>query len=280
MSEFTPEAHLARVLERFRDAPDARAREVAEAFVRHAFAFIREVRPTEAEFMAGAAFLAEAGRWCDDDRQEFVLLADTLGLTMLVDRLNHGPRPGATESSVLGPFYRKGAPRRRHGESIALDGVGEPVTVAGRVTDTEGAPIAGATLDVWQTAGNGLYRAQDPDQPDDNVCGVFESGGDGRYEIRTVKPSSYPVPVDGPAGRLLKALGRHPMRPAHIHFIVSAAGYKPVITQLFTAGDDYLDSDAVFGVKDSLVVDYAREGDGWRVERDFGLEPAAPSQRM
>ena len=276
MSGFTPESHLARVLERFRDAPDPRARELAEAFVRHAFAFIRETRPTEAEFMTAAAFLAETGRRCDEDRQEFVLLADTFGLTMLVDGLNHAPRPGATESSVLGPFYRRGAPRRRNGESIALDGVGEPVTVTGRVTDTEGAPIAGAALDVWQTAGNGLYRAQDPGQPDGNACGVFVSDADGRFEIRTVKPSSYPVPADGPAGRLLKALGRHPMRPAHIHFIVSAEGYKPVVTQLFTAGDEYLDSDAVFGVKESLTVDYARDGDGWRVERDFGLEPAAP----
>ena len=275
MAEFDPETHLAAVLERFGNAPDPRARQLAEAFVRHAFAFVRETRPSAAEFAAAMAFLAETGRWCDDKRQEFILLADTFGLTVLADGLDRPPAAGATESTVLGPFYREGAPRRRNGESVCLDGVGEPVTVTGRVADTAGAPIAGATLDVWQTAGNGLYGAQDASQPDYNACGVFTSEDDGRFEIRTVKPSGYPVPVDGPAGRLLRALGRHPFRPAHIHFIVSAEGYKPLTTQLFTAGDEYLDSDAVFGVKDSLVVNYARDGDGWRVSHDFGLEPVA-----
>lgn len=275
MTEFTPETHLAAVLKRFENAPDARSRQLAEAFMRHAFAFVEETRPTEAEFMAAMAFLAETGKRCDEKRQEFILLADTLGLTMLVDHLGGATEAGATESTVLGPFYRPGAPRRRNGETICLDGAGEPVTVTGRVADTAGAAVAGATLDVWQTGGNGLYHAQDASQPDFNVCGVFTSEADGRFEIRTVKPHSYPVPVDGPAGRLLEALGRHPMRPAHIHFIVSADGYRPLVTQLFTAGDEYLASDAVFGVKDSLVVRYARDGEGWHVAHDFILERAA-----
>ncbi len=275
MTEFNPETHLATVLERFADAPDPRRKRLAEAFVRHAFAFIEEVEPTEDEFMAAVGFLAETGKWCDDKRQEFILFADTFGITMLVDYLNQSRTAGATESTVLGPFYREGAPRSRNGDNICRNGVGEPVWVTGRVTDTEDMPIGGATLDVWQTSGNGLYAAQDQSQPDYNVCGVFTAGNDGRFAFRTVKPVSYPVPVDGPVGRLLDALGRHPYRPAHIHFIVSADGYRPLTTQLFTGGDDYLRSDAVFGVKDSLVVDYARDGDGWRVAYDFRLDRAA-----
>ena len=275
MAEFNPETHLAAVLGRFANAPDPRAKRIAEAFVRHAFAFVREVEPTEAEFMAAVEFLAETGRTCDGKRQEFILMADTFGITMLVDCLNRARAAGATESTVLGPFYRAGAPHCRNGESIRRGGAGEPVQVTGRVTDTAGAPIAGATLDVWQTSGNGLYAAQDPAQPDYNACGVYTSEADGRFDIRTVKPLSYPVPTDGPVGRLLNALGRHPFRPAHIHFIVSAEGYAPLTTQLFTAGDKYLASDAVFGVKDSLVVEYERNGDGWRVRRDFGLKRAA-----
>lgn len=275
MTEFNAETHLAAVLERFENADDPRARQVAEAFVRHAFAFVEEVKPTDAEFMAAIDFLTETGKRCDEKRQEFILLSDTFGITMLVDHINNEPAAGATDSAVLGPFYRAGAPRYRNGDSISRDGAGEPVTVTGRVTDTAGAPIGGATLDVWQTSGNGLYVAQDDDQPDFNVCGVFTTDDDGRFEIRTVKPVSYPVPVDGPVGRLLKALGRHPYRPAHIHFIVSAAGYRPLTTQLFTDDDAYLRSDAVFGVKNSLVVHYDRDGEGWRVAYDFGLRRAA-----
>lgn len=277
MTEFNAETHLAAVLERFENASDPRARQVAEAFVRHAFAFVEEVKPTDAEFMAAIEFLTETGKRCDDKRQEFILLSDTFGITMLVDHINHAPAEGATESAVLGPFYRAGAPHYRNGDSISRDGTGEPVTVTGCVTDTAGAPIGGATLDVWQTSGNGLYVAQDDNQPDFNVCGVFTTDDDGRFEIRTVKPVSYPVPVDGPVGRLLKALGRHPYRPAHIHFIVSAAGYRPLTTQLFTDDDAYLRSDAVFGVKNSLVVHYDGDGDGdgWRVAYDFGLQRAA-----
>ncbi len=275
MSEFNPETHLEAVLQRLENAPDARSKQLAEAFVRHAFAFVNEVKPSEAEFMAAIGFLTEVGKRCDDKRQEFILLADTCGISMLVDHINNAGQAGATESAVLGPFYQPGAPRYRNGESICRDGIGEPVVVTGRVTDMGGAPIGGATLDVWQTAGNGLYVAQDTAQPDFNVCGVFETEADGSFEIRTVKPMSYPVPVDGPVGRMLRALGRHPFRPAHIHFIVSADGYKPLTTQLFTDDDDYLQSDAVFGVKDSLVVHYDRDDEGWRVAYDFGLKRAA-----
>jgi catechol 1,2-dioxygenase len=212
---------------------------------------------------------------CDDVRQEYILLSDVLGATILVDAINHRNPEGTTESSVLGPFYREGAPVMPRGTSIAGDTDGEAVTVRGRVTAVDGTPIEGAVLDVWQTAPNGLYEVQDPGQPDFNLTGRFQTATDGTYEFHTVKPVSYSIPEDGPVGQLLRALGRHTFRPAHIHFIVSADGYQPVVTQLFTAGDAYLDSDAVFGVKNSLVVDYERKGEGYRVEYDFGLEPAA-----
>ncbi|MDP6516850.1 MAG: dioxygenase [Alphaproteobacteria bacterium] len=275
MADFTIEPHLADALGRLGEAKDERLRELTAAFTRHMFAFIEEVRPTEQEWLAGIEFLTAVGQECDDKRQEFILLSDMLGVTMLVDYLNHGSAPGVTETSVLGPFHREGAPKLDNGTTISQDGIGEPVVISGRVTDEAGAPITGAVLDVWQTAANGLYEVQDDSQPDYNLRGIFTTDGDGRYALRTVKPVSYPVPIDGPVGALMTALGRHSYRPAHVHFIVSAEGYKPVVTQLFTDDDPYLRSDAVFGVKGSLVVTYQRGAEEWRVTYDFGLERAA-----
>ena len=184
---------------------------------------------------------------------------------------------------MLGPFYVPGAQRMPLGASISKDGVGEPMLVSGRVIDTAGQPIADATLDVWQTAPNGFYDVQDPQQPAFNLRGVFTTGVDGRYRFTTVKPSSYPIPDDGPVGEMLKVAGRHPYRPAHIHFIVTAPGFRPIVTHLFIAGDPYLDSDAVFGVKKSLVVTPSRVDDAeraraagvaapfWEIAFDFAL---------
>ena len=274
------------VVGRLKKTEDPRLREVMVAFVRHLHAFIREVEPTEAEWFEGIKFLTAIGQKCDDMRQEFILFSDTHGATMLIDAINNRKPKGATESSVLGPFYREGAPEIDQGQTINLTPEGEPCIVRGRVCDPKGKPIAGALLDIWQTASNGMYEGQDRNQPSFNLRGRLHTGKDGAYEFRTVVPVCYPIPDDGPVGQLLKVTGRHPYRPAHIHFIVSAKGYKPVVTQVFADTDPYIKSDAVFGVKDSLVVHFDRHDDKASARRlglkapfftldyDFGLEAA------
>jgi len=221
---------------------------------------------------------------CDDKRQEFILLSDITGVTMLVDAINHRLSDGATESTIFGPFYREGAQELPMGATISKDGRGEPVVVMGRVLSTDGSPIPNALLDVWETDENGLYEQQDPEQPDMNLRGKFRSDREGRYCFVGIKPVSYSIPDDGPVGQLLRALGRHPFRPAHIHLLISADGFVPVTTHLFVKGDAYLDSDAVFGTKDSLVVDFMRHDSAeeaaryhipvpyYKVEYDFILK--------
>jgi len=248
------------VIGRMQAASDPRLRQLIEALVRHLHDFARETRLTPEEWLQAIRFLTATGQTCDDKRQEFILLSDTLGLSMLVDALNNRREGGETPSTVLGPFYVEGAPDLPMGSDIAAatEG-GEKTLVSGRVLDGHGRPIAGAVLDVWQTAPNGLYDVQDADAPEFNLRGRFRTGADGAYSFRTVKPVSYPVPTDGPVGRLLLALGRHAYRPAHLHFIVSAPGYETLTTHIFVRGDEYLQSDAVFGVKDALIVDFARD---------------------
>jgi protocatechuate 3,4-dioxygenase beta subunit len=250
-----------------------RLKAVMQSLVKHLHGFVREVEPTPQEWMAGIQFLTRTGQKCDDKRQEYILLSDTLGVSMLVDAINNRKPAGATESSVLGPFYVEGAPAASSGTDLA-PGEGPGVVVSGMVKDVAGRGLPGAVLDVWQTAPNGLYHVQDAGQPEYHLCAKVKADEQGRYRFRTLKPVSYPIPTDGPAGDLLGRVGRHPYRPAHIHFIVSAPGCKPVVTQLFTRGDEVLDSDAVFGVKDSLVVDYVGDGEEWAVAYDFVLEPA------
>mgnify|MGYP001409813482 CR=1 FL=1 len=258
MTQSTEDALTAAVVARMQNAPDARVREVMSALVRHLHGFAREVRLTESEWEAAIGFLTETGQACDATRQEFILLSDTLGLSMQVDAINNQRDAGETPSTVLGPFYVAGAPELEMGSDIAGSVAGgAPTTVSGRVLDRDGRPIPGALLDVWQTAPNGLYDVQDPDQPEFSLRGRFRTGADGAYSFRTVRPVSYPVPTDGPVGRLLQALGRHPYRPAHLHFIVSAPDCERLTTHIFIAGDPYLESDAVFGVKDALIVDLA-----------------------
>jgi catechol 1,2-dioxygenase len=225
---------------------------------------------TRDEWFAGIRFLTETGQMCSGERQEFILLSDTLGVSMLVEMLNHGGAEGTTEPTVFGPFHVDGAPHRQMGDTIVVepDERDQPLVLRGRVTDLDGNPIADAQLDVWQTASNGRYDVQDPGQPAMNCRGIFPTGADGRYEIRTVRPVDYQIPGDGPAGALLFANGRHNWRPAHVHFVVSAPGHKSVITHLFDAASDHLDSDAVFGVRESLVVDMS----GGECEFDFVLE--------
>jgi hydroxyquinol 1,2-dioxygenase len=280
----------AEVLERFGGTPDPRLRQIMLGLVKHLHAFVKEVELTEAEWFQAIEILTEAGRMCSDKRQEFILFSDTLGVSMVVDLINHRKPDGATESTVFGPFHRLGAPEMPAGGNIAhRDETGTPTLVSGRVLDLDGKPIAGALLDVWQAQSSGLYDSQDDNLGSElHMRGKFRTDAGGRYLIRTVLPVNYPIPSDGPVGRMLSATGRHPWRPAHIHFVVSADGYEPVTTHIFDRRDEYLGSDAVFAVKDSLICDFARhespEGDAARLDIappyysadfDFRLKPAA-----
>lgn len=246
------------VLDRLQSTPDARLKEILSSLIRHAHAFVQEVKLTDAEWFAGIQFLTQVGRMCDDKRQEFILLSDTLGISRLVDAINHSTSAHATPSSLLGPFYRPGAKRMPAGASIAGETEGDQLLVSGIVRSDRGAPIAGAELDVWQTAPNGMYDVQDPNQPDMNMRGLFVTDAAGRYQFRSVQPKSYPIPDDGPVGKMLRATKRHPYRPAHIHFRVAAPGHEALTTAIYVEGDDYLHTDAVFGQKDALTTRFTR----------------------
>ncbi|MBB2741535.1 UNVERIFIED_ORG: catechol 1,2-dioxygenase [Microbispora rosea subsp. rosea] len=252
---------------------DPRLRELTTSLVRHLHAFVREARPTEDEWLTGIGFLVRTGHTCTDRRNEFILLSDMLGLTSAVDEVNHAGPAEATPSSVEGPFHAP-APPRENGAWIAEGPErrrGQVMVVRGRVTDTGGTPIGGATVDIWQADDAGHYDSQDPAQPPGNLRGLFTTGADGAYWFRSVVPSSYPVPTDGPVGGLLRALGRHPMRPAHIHYRVEAPGHRPVTTHVFVAGDEYLESDAAFAVKEELIVTpvMRREGESYGLDGPF-----------
>lgn len=285
MSNNTEEQITQNVLESMAETPNPRLKAVMTSLITHLHAFIREVEPSQEEWAQGIQFLTRTGQMCDEKRQEFILLSDTTGVTMLVDAINHRVADGATESTIFGPFYREGARELPTGASISQDGIGEPAVVTGRVLSTDGTPIPNALLDIWETNENGLYEQQDPEQPDMNLRGKFRTDGEGRYGFVAIKPVSYPIPDDGPVGQMLRAVGRHPYRPAHIHLLISAEGFAPLTTHLFVKGDQYLDSDAVFGTKDSLVVDFVRQDSAekaaryhvtapfYTVEYDFALRP-------
>ncbi|WP_405952115.1 intradiol ring-cleavage dioxygenase [Streptomyces prunicolor] len=251
---------------------DPRLRELLTGLIRHLHAFARETGLTQAEWERAIGFLTETGKMCTDTRQEFILLSDVLGLSMLVETINGDRAAGSTESTVLGPFHMTESPVRELGANIDLVGGGEPCVVSGRIVSGDGTPLPGAVLDVWQADGNGFYDVQQPDvQPPGNGRGLFTADAEGRFWFRTCVPSPYPIPTDGPVGELLKATARHPYRPAHIHFIASAEGHAPVTTHIFVAGSDYLDSDAVFAVKQSLVEDFTPTDDS-SLAREFGIE--------
>ncbi|MGH3265467.1 MAG: dioxygenase [Trebonia sp.] len=238
-------------------------------------AFAREVELTMPEWESAVDFLTRVGHKSDDERQEFILLSDVLGLSMLVETISNRKFGVATESTVLGPFHVVRSPVRSLGDDIDLvkDPAVTPCVVAGRVVSTDGTPIPGAVLDVWQANDQGFYDVQQPDvQPRTNGRGLFTADGDGRFWFRTIVPSYYPIPTDGPVGELLKATGRHAFRPAHIHFIVTAPGHRDLTTHIFVAGSEYIESDTVFAVKKSLVVDFAEvadeaEANRWNVGR-------------
>jgi len=250
---------------------DPRLRELLSGLIRHLHAFARETRLTQEEWEKAIGFLTATVQTCTDTRQEFILLSDVLGLSMLVETVNGHRAPGATESTVLGPFHMTESPVRELGADIDLVGSGEPCVVSGRVLSQDGTPLPGAVLDVWQADADGYYDVQRPDlQPAGNGRGLFTADAEGRFWFRTCVPSPYPIPADGPVGELLEATGRHPCRPAHIHFIAGAEGHTSVTTHFFVAGGDYLDSDAVFAVKQSLIQDFA-ETDDPSPAREFGV---------
>jgi maleylacetate reductase len=284
----------AAVIRRLEATPDPRLREVMTALIRHLHGFVSDVRLTLDEWLAAIRFLTATGQISDDRRQEFILLSDTLGVSMLVDLLAEPASAGAagfaTESTVLGPFYAAGSPERAYGASIVERPSGELAWYTGLVTDTDGQPIEGATLDIWQNADDMLYAVQNPDAPPDNLRGVFRTRSDGSFAFLGVRPTDYPIPADGPVGQLLSRTGRHPWRPAHIHVIVGAPGYQSVATHIFDAGSKYLTSDAVFAVKASLIRTFERHepgtepapvgvppGEAWySLQHDFRLGRAAP----
>jgi protocatechuate 3,4-dioxygenase beta subunit len=260
------------VIASFKDAKDERLRFVLSRLVAHLHAFVKDAKLTHAEWKAAIDFLYAAGKISDERRNEFILLSDVLGLSSLVDLINNPA--GATESSELGPFHSEGSPLLPVGADLIRDNPGDRVLVRGRVLDTAGKPLPGALLDFWQAATNGLYPAQDAAQHPHNLRFRMHSDGEGRYAFATVKPAPYTVPYDGPVGDLLRAGGREAWRPAHFHFIVTAGGHVPVVTELFPAGDPYVDKDAVFGVRESLVFRYVPQDSPaaaapWKIQAPF-----------
>jgi len=274
MREFDEKSITEAVIGRLSDSGDPRFREVMTSLITHLHDFVREVKLTEPEWFAAIQFLTHVGQTCSDKRQECILLSDTLGVSILVITLNHPADKGSAESTVLGPFYWDGAPDLPSGSDLAEGVKGEPAFYSGRVLSEDGRPIGNALLDIWSGDGEGNYDMQIPGETRMKARGRIRTDAEGRYWFRSIRPTFYPVPTDGPVGRMLRKMGRHPYRPGHIHMIVSAPGHLPVTTHLFVAGSEYLDSDAVFGMKESLVARFDRHPpgvgpDGERMETPF-----------
>ena len=289
----TPKAHFTEedsaevVIAQNANAKSERLREVMESVTRHLHEAIKEIEPTQEEWMDAIMFLTKTGHMSDDWRQEFILLSDILGVSMLVDAINSRRPAGASENTVLGPFHIGGTPEYEMGTNICLDGKGEDMVVRGHVFDTDGNSLAGVKIDVWQANDEGFYDVQQKGiQPDFNLRGVFRTLDDGSYWFKAVRPKHYSIPTDGPVGKLLEDLGRHPFRPAHLHYIISKEGFDEVTTHIFDPDDIYIDSDSVFGVKESLIAEFVKVDDPkkvaemgfsgthyWDVEFDFVLAP-------
>lgn len=281
---FTEENSVEVVTGRNKNAKDERLKQIMEVVTRKLHEAVKEIEPTQDEWMQAILFLTRTGQMCNEWRQEFILLSDVLGVSMLVDAINNRKPSGASESTVLGPFHVDGAPELEMGANICLDAKGEDMVIAGRILDTGGQPIKDAVIDVWQANDEGFYDVQQQGiQPDFNLRGVFRTGADGRYWFRAVKPKYYPIPDDGPVGKLLGALSRHPYRPAHLHYIIKAHGFETLTTHIFDPDDPYIQSDAVFGVKESLLAQFQHVEDSvranelgfsgkfWQIEHDFVL---------
>ena len=252
------------VLDRWKNIPDPRLRQVMGSLIKHLHGFVRDIEPTEKEWAAAIDFLTRIGKMCDDKRQEFILFSDVMGVSMLVDSLNHRLASGATPTTVEGPFHVANAPEVADGGNMAKGAPGVPCFVVGKVRDLDGKAVGGATLDLWQTDGEGFYEAQ-RDVTEPWMRGLYKTRPDGSYVIRTVAPIGYTIPMDGPIGELVKKTTISPMRPAHIHFCVESPGYHRVVTHLFQRGCPYIETDVVYGVKEPLIVDF--------VEKPAGVAP-------
>ena len=275
------------VLARQANAGDPRLKEVMNSLVRHLHSFAREVQLTEPEWMSAIGFLTEVGHACSDSRQEFILLSDTLGLSTLVTAQNHRKPAGCTEATVFGPFHVEGAPHYELGDDISNGMKGEPCFVSGRVVGIDGVGVPNATLDVWQADADGFYDVQNPGLKQHQGRGVLNADAQGNFHFRSIVAECYPIPHDGPVGRMLDALGRHPWRPAHLHFMITAPGFERLVTHVFRRGGEYLDSDTVFGVRSSLIADWVRHPAGtgpdgkhcdkpfYTLDFDFVLNPVS-----
>ncbi|MGC7406542.1 intradiol ring-cleavage dioxygenase [Pandoraea pneumonica] len=262
------------VIGRFADTPDPRLKEIVTSLVRHLHDFAREVELTEDEWAKGIAYLTATGQKCDDKRQEFILLSDVLGLSMLTVAMNNAKPPQCTEATVFGPFYVEGAPHYENGDDVANGAAGEPCEVSGTIRGLEGQPIAGARIDVWQADSEGKYDVQRSELDHPEGRGVLHADSEGRFHFHSVLAEAYPIPTDGPVGELLAATRRHPWRPAHLHFRIEAPGYETLVTHVFRSDDEWLDSDAVFGVRQSLIAPWVRRDDGsYSLTYDFVLNP-------
>jgi hydroxyquinol 1,2-dioxygenase len=274
-------------LERWNRVPDPRLRQVMTALIRHLHAFVREIEPTEQEWFQAIEWLTRTGKLCTDKRQEFILASDVLGVSMLVDAINHRFASAATPTTVEGPFHVANAPEFDFGGNMAGAAPGIPCYVYGAVRGLDGTPIGGAVLDLWQTDGEGYYEAQRGNVQGAWMRGLYRTRPDGSFLVRTVAPIAYSIPMDGTVGELVDKAKIPYMRPAHIHFCVEAPGYRRLVTHLFQKGDPYIDKDAVYGVKEPLIVDFVYKPSGttpagehsdvpfYEVTFDFVLQPQA-----
>ena len=279
MRDFDETNITAAVIEQFGAATDPRLKRIMTSLVQHVHDFVRDVEPTFEEWSCAIDYLTRTGQTCTDKRQEFILLSDTLGISMLVDAINHRMPEGATETTVLGPFYVDGPPELPLGADVSGGMAGEPLLVEGTVSSSDGVPLAGAIVDIWQADGTGYYDVQQPELEGMLLRARFRTDEEGRFRFRSIMPAYYPIPHDGPVGQMLAATKRHPNRPAHVHFMIAAPGHETLITHIFAADSPYLDSDAVFGVKNSLIAEFAHRPAGDAAERDhrylaydFGLK--------
>lgn len=264
------------VLERFSNTPDPRLKEIIFSLVQHLHDFAREVRLTEDEWLEGIKFLTRAGHITDDKRQEFILISDTLGLSMLTVAMNNQKPEGCTEATVVGPFHVENAPVYKLGDDVGNGAIGTPCFVKGTIKGLGGEPVAGAHIEVWQSDEDGMYDVQKPNLDHAQGRGVLKADDQGNYYFKSILAVAYPIPHDGPVGDMLVATKNHPWRPAHLHFMIKAPGYESLITHVFRHDDQYLDSDAVFGVRQSLITDWVKQANGeYNLEFNFVLNPVA-----
>jgi hydroxyquinol 1,2-dioxygenase len=287
MREFNEHSLTQEVTRRLTQGDNARANRIMTSMIKHLHDFVRDVEPTFEEWQYAIDFLTRTGQACTPLRQEFILLSDTLGVSMLVDAINHRMPEGTTETTVLGPFYLGEHRVTANGADISVDVEGERMFAEASVKGADGKPLVGVPVDIWHSDDEGFYDAQKDTAGEPSLRGRFVTDANGRIFFKSIIPVSYPIPHDGPVGEMLRTAGQHPMRPAHVHFLIDAPGYEKLITHVFVAGDEYLDSDVVYGVKESLVAGFDRQTaptypDGtpapqsWRhLKYDFVLKPVS-----